>query len=467
MDSNSNQSSISSPVMNSAITEKDHQILSAKYTKLAAEYSKVRAQLGVLKKAVLEEQSKNVSISEEMKVKEQMIRKSEAEMDSLNFRNQQLTRRVEILQEELDRKASEHSIGTRKKTSGSDNNAGNASGMHGKVVSGHFHRDTERVTASENLNSVMGEELQLKIAENAKLHAALDGVDKRYEDMIGGLQSRIKELEATMSKNAQAERADDTRLKELVHGLKTENADLTSTVKRLETNLDDEKEKVMILQVQLDTHSKSNQKEKCTNSDMSNNCDSSYLSLINELNDKVENVKKQKDDLNERLRKSEQEKEHWKVEYQLVQMKHDKLKNHMNDENQETHDHSSDNKLDLGIIVSEDKRIYENRISELVADRLMADSKATNFYLECMALQKRIKFRENNKLTIEKELQNAQDRISNLHEGIGTTNSNYEEQISMLSEHVANMNEKLAEKTEEIQKLQFDLNQKRHKNGKR
>ena len=54
-----------------------------------------------------------------------------------------------------------------------------------------------------------------------------------------------------MSKNAQAERADDTRLKELVHGLKTENADLTSTVKRLETNLDDEKEKVMILQVQL------------------------------------------------------------------------------------------------------------------------------------------------------------------------------------------------------------------------
>ena len=69
--------------------------------------------------------------------------------------------------------------------------------------------------------------------------------------MIGGLQSRIKELEATISKNAQAERADDTRLKELVHGLKIENADLTSEIKRLEHNLDDEKEKVVILQVQL------------------------------------------------------------------------------------------------------------------------------------------------------------------------------------------------------------------------
>ena len=61
----------------------------------------------------------------------------------------------------------------------SDNTA-HSSGSNSKVVSGHFHRDSERVTASENLNSVMGEELQLKIAENAKLHAALDGVDKRY-----------------------------------------------------------------------------------------------------------------------------------------------------------------------------------------------------------------------------------------------------------------------------------------------
>ena len=53
----------------------------------------------------------------------------------------------------------------------------------GKVVSGHLHRDSDRVLASESLNSVMGEELQLKIAENARLHAALDGVDKRYFDV--------------------------------------------------------------------------------------------------------------------------------------------------------------------------------------------------------------------------------------------------------------------------------------------
>ena len=54
-----------------------------------------------------------------------------------------------------------------------------------------------------------------------------------------------------INKHAQAERADDTRLKELVHGLKVENTDLTSTVKTLENNLADEKEKKLMLQVQL------------------------------------------------------------------------------------------------------------------------------------------------------------------------------------------------------------------------
>ena len=77
MDTSSTRSSISSPIMNSAATsDKDHQALSTKYTKLASEYSKVRAQLGVLKKAVLEEQSKNVEASEYLKQKEQALRLS-------------------------------------------------------------------------------------------------------------------------------------------------------------------------------------------------------------------------------------------------------------------------------------------------------------------------------------------------------------------------------------------------------
>ena len=79
-----------------------------------------------------------------------------------------------------------HSGSSRKKSgahaSGTDGLTvlGSGHANAGKVVSGHLRRDSDRVMASESLNSVMGEELQLKIAENARLHAALDGVDKRY-----------------------------------------------------------------------------------------------------------------------------------------------------------------------------------------------------------------------------------------------------------------------------------------------
>ena len=65
------------------------------------------------------------------------------------------------------------------------------------------------------------------------------------------MQSRIRELESTASKQAQAERADDTRLKDLVQGLKIENADLNSSVKKLERDLEDKNDRIMMLQVQL------------------------------------------------------------------------------------------------------------------------------------------------------------------------------------------------------------------------
>jgi len=56
----------------------------------------------VLKKAVLEEQTRNAELRDVLKEKEQILRKSEQEMDSLTFRNQQLTKRVTVLQDELD-----------------------------------------------------------------------------------------------------------------------------------------------------------------------------------------------------------------------------------------------------------------------------------------------------------------------------------------------------------------------------
>lgn len=62
----------------------------------------MRAQVAVLKKAVLDEQTKNSDLRDLLKEREQSLRKAEQEMDSLSFRNQQLTKRVTVLQDELE-----------------------------------------------------------------------------------------------------------------------------------------------------------------------------------------------------------------------------------------------------------------------------------------------------------------------------------------------------------------------------
>ena len=68
---------------------------SVKYEKLVQDYVKLRSKLTILKKAY-------VDLSEASAQKDQSIRKYEQEVEGLNFRNQQLTSRVEILQRELE-----------------------------------------------------------------------------------------------------------------------------------------------------------------------------------------------------------------------------------------------------------------------------------------------------------------------------------------------------------------------------
>nr|XP_054485124.1 protein phosphatase 1 regulatory subunit 21 isoform X12 [Agelaius phoeniceus] len=61
----------------------------------------LRAQNQVLKKGVVDEQANSASLKEQLKMKDQSLRKLQQEMDSLTFRNQQLAKRVELLQDEL------------------------------------------------------------------------------------------------------------------------------------------------------------------------------------------------------------------------------------------------------------------------------------------------------------------------------------------------------------------------------
>ncbi|KAI1894511.1 hypothetical protein AGOR_G00116550 [Albula goreensis] len=143
--------------------------LQAKYSKLAQEYSKLRAQNQVLKKAVVDEQASSTSLKEQLKQRDQSLRKVEQEMDSLSFRNQQLARRVELLQEELA--------------------ASEAKGKKSK------HRGDSPSQQGLQTQIVFDEDLQKKIQENERLHIQFFEADEKHKREEAQLRARLEELE--------------------------------------------------------------------------------------------------------------------------------------------------------------------------------------------------------------------------------------------------------------------------------
>ncbi|NWX89981.1 PPR21 phosphatase, partial [Nothoprocta pentlandii] len=143
--------------------------LQAKYQKLAQEYSKLRAQNQVLKKGVVDEQANSASLKEQLKMKDQSLRKLQQEMDSLTFRNQQLAKRVELLQDEL---ALSETRGKKSKKSGESSSQ-----------------------LSQEQKSVFNEDLQKKIEENERLHILFFEADEQHKRLEAELRSRLDVLE--------------------------------------------------------------------------------------------------------------------------------------------------------------------------------------------------------------------------------------------------------------------------------
>uniref|UniRef100_A0AAZ3NWX9 Protein phosphatase 1 regulatory subunit 21 n=1 Tax=Oncorhynchus tshawytscha TaxID=74940 RepID=A0AAZ3NWX9_ONCTS len=128
-------------------------------------YCTLRAQNQVLKKGVVDEQASSTSLKDQVKQREQSLRKVEQEMDSLTFRNQQLAKRVELLQEELA--------------------ASEAKGKKSKV---------DRQWSSQT-QSVFDEDLQKKIQENERLHIQFYEADEQHKQQESQLKVQLEELE--------------------------------------------------------------------------------------------------------------------------------------------------------------------------------------------------------------------------------------------------------------------------------
>ncbi|NP_001085000.1 protein phosphatase 1 regulatory subunit 21 [Xenopus laevis] len=148
--------------------------LQGKYQKLAQEYSKLRAQNQVLKRAVVDEQANGTALKEQLKMKDQSLRKQQQEMDSLTFRNQQLAKRVELLQDEL-------------------------SLMDVKGKKTKKNMDTSQL--SQEQKSVFDEDLQKKIEENERLHIQFFEASETHRQMESELTSRLQELETNTAQH--------------------------------------------------------------------------------------------------------------------------------------------------------------------------------------------------------------------------------------------------------------------------
>jgi len=167
-----------------------------------------------------------------------------------------------------------------------------------------------------------------------------------------------------------------------------------------------------------------------------------------DLSDKVARLEQEISDPNERLKTSEQAKEHWKLECQLIQMKHDKLKKAGGEIAEEEESSDGDKQMAL---------MFKARIDGLVAEKLAADSKATHFYLECAGLLRQTRARERDKARALARLSEAQAKVDALRGDVDSTSTNYESQLAVMTEHVAAMNERLAQQTDEIDRLKFQL----------
>lgn len=159
---------LSTLLINIRMEVKDQNDLSSKHQRLLTEYQRLRGQVVVLKRAVLEEQAANQELKVQVKSHDQSLRKAEQEIECLEFRNQQLIKRVSILQDDLEQ------ISKSKPLKGQKN----------QVSQSHVSPDI----------SVINSELSCKIEENKELHMKLQSVQMMSNQTVDDLNAEISKI---------------------------------------------------------------------------------------------------------------------------------------------------------------------------------------------------------------------------------------------------------------------------------
>ena len=381
------------------------------------------------------------------------MRKQASEMEAVLFRNQQLTKRISLLQEEADAAASK-----------------NRKSRWKRDRSPSKERPSQLTFPSDNSEQVINEELVSKITENAELKVRLNDIESQHSANTEALKLRITDLEKEKAELSSGARIRDSEANNFANICKLETEQLQSRIGILEKENKEKDDRIVTLQLLLEnTREKADVLERKASEVKRCDVEVQYNFVDEEEEENRARETRERESLSQRLETSlskikeiEKDREHWRLEYQLVQLRLDKLRQ---DSHQSTA--SLGGEIDELVALREEelKSVWEARIEELIGTRLMADSKAMAYYLEMEALAMRLnnKRREGEKLC--REASTARLEEDKVREEIATVKENYESQLSAMSEHLAMMTTKLAEQEDLIQNLQFQC--KEAKRGKK
>ncbi|CEI88541.1 hypothetical protein RMCBS344292_02925 [Rhizopus microsporus] len=196
--------------------------LSQRYAKLFQQYSRLKAQHAVLKKAVIK-QASNVALQGNVKEKEKELRKLQEQLDLLSFHNERLTKRIQAVQEN-DQK-----------------------GSHFSLLGGSVKKELEK---SAQALDAANFDLERKIRENEILHEELTERQFEFTNTINNLLKQIQDLEEkvqeletgqSLQPNVPSQdpqlNTEEQSLMQQIDALKSTLAEKTSLLNDLEGNM--------------------------------------------------------------------------------------------------------------------------------------------------------------------------------------------------------------------------------------
>ncbi|KAI8129830.1 hypothetical protein FF38_04365 [Lucilia cuprina] len=396
-----------------------------KYQKLASEYAKLRAQASVLRKALLEEQAKSSTLRDQLKQKETTLRRAEQEIDSLGFRNKQLEHRVASLQDDLATSEARKKEKESKKRGNNDK----IEAQQVNLMSGH--KD----------DSLIFEELQKKIMENAELTSLIDDKERSLQMH----SEHIKSMEQMIEKH-NLEHADvEKRLRKEMETLQSRNQELETKLVEAASMLGSE-DALSASGSDYTPYHNNNQIQHSSHQMMSSEC---------------------------RIANLEKEVAHWRSQFELSKLYTDTLHTKPTIEaNASTSPgnlfncssttsaagltsipsvadgkSSRDSKTEQFIPTTKELLLFNNlgkKFEDLLKEKLLAESRLASFMTEVDHLQNCLENATQELKGKDEQLDSINQALHLLEEDLTTTRVNYDEQISVLTEQVISLSEQLA-----------------------